>query len=308
LRAAWLVLASATVVAVCAVPWICEVRADDPPAEATPLSEKEKADKRMKFMMQALERYEVVYPGDPPQTSRLHPKPLLRWTNPVTTIKDGTLVVFTRSGRPDVVVEFQVHNEELSGHEFSPIRYSGMRLQRGDRTVFSADSGWFKFQDLPDAPRPAEKPVQRLAQMRQIAERFTIVDIFGRFDDDVQHYNLRLMTQPVYRYEEADEKIDGAMFVFAQGTNPEAVLLVEALREGENPGWRYGFAPTTTYELTAHLGGEEGPVVWTKPRYQFFDEKTGPYYAAFYPPGPDDVSLKGLLPDRKPQPEAPNKD
>jgi hypothetical protein len=250
-------------------------------------------------MMQALERYDVVYPGDPAQTARLHPKPLLRWTNPVTTIKDGTLVVYTCGGRPDVVVEFQVHNEELSGHEFSPIRVEGMRLRRDGKTVFSADNGWFKFQELPDAPRPSEKPVQRLAQMREIAERFTVVDIFGRIDEEVEQYNLRLMTKPVYRYEEADEKIDGAMFVFAQGTNPEAVLLVEALQGGEKPGWRFGFAPTTTYELTAHLGSEDGRVVWSKPRYQFFDSATGPYLAGFYPPGPDDISLKGLMPDRK---------
>jgi hypothetical protein len=283
-------------------------RGDEPAEDPAPLSEKDKAEKRIKFMMQALERYDVVYAGDPPQTARLHPKPLLRWTNPVTTIKDGTLAVYTRGGRPDVIVEFQVHNEELSGHEFSPIQYEGMRLRRDGKTVFSADNGWFKFQDLPDAPRPSEKPVQRLAQMREIAERFTVVDIFGRIDEEVQQYNLRLMTQPVYRYEEADEKIDGAMFVFAQGTNPEAVLLVEALRGGEKPGWRYGFAPTTTYELTAHLGGEEGRVVWSKPRYQLFDEATGPYLAGFYPRGPNDFSLKGLMPEKKAQAEPSGKE
>jgi hypothetical protein len=304
----WVVPATVMAVALSTLEWNARTRGDEPPAEATAGSEKEKAEKRMKFMLQALERYEVVYPGDPPQTSRLHAKPLLRWTNPVTTIKDGTLAVYTRGGRPDVVVEFQVHNEVLSGHEFSPIRFEGMRLRRNDHTVFSADNGWFKFQDLPDAPRPAEKAVQRLAQMRQIAERFTVVDIFGRIDDEVQQYNLRLMPQPVYRYEEADAKIDGGMFVFAQGTNPEAVLLVEALREGEKPGWRYGFAPTTTYELTAHLGGEDGPVVWSKPRYQFFDMTTGPYLAGFYPPGPDDISLKGLMPDRKAKAEPSSKE
>jgi hypothetical protein len=274
-------------------------RADDPAAGPKALSEKDKADKRMKFMLQALARYDVVYPGDPPQVARLHAKPLLRWTNPVTTIKDGTLAVYTRGGRPDVVVEFQVHNEQLAGHEFSPIRFEGMQLRRDEQTVFSADGGWFKFQDLPDAPKPADKAAQRLAQMRQIAERFTVIDVFGRFEDEVTRYNLRLMTQPVYRYEEAAEKIDGGMFVFAQGTNPEAVLLVEARQSGDKPGWRYGFAPTTTYQLTAHLGGEEGPVVWSKPRYPVFDGNSGPYLAAFYPPGPEDIDLKGLLPDPK---------
>ena len=283
-------------------------RADDPPADPGTLSEKAKAEKRMEFMLRALGRYELIYPGEPPQISKLHAKSLLRWSNPLTTVKDGGLAVYTRGGRPDVVVEFQIHNENLSGHEFSPINYEGMELHRDGRAVFRADSGWFKFQDFPDAPRPADKPAARLAQMKSLAERFTVFDIFGRVEEDLQHYNLRLMPQPVYRYEEADGKIDGGMFVFAQGTNPEAVLLIEARRDLEKPTWRYGFAPSTTYQLTARLGGEEGPIVWEKPRHREFNNATGPYLAAFYETSPDDIDLHGIMPDPKARSEKPEKD
>ena len=277
-------------------------RGDEPAADDEKiLSEKDKAERRMEFMTKALARYEVVYPGQPAQVARLHEKPLLRWTNPVTVVKDGTLVVFTRGGRPDVVCEFQLHNEQVSGIEFSAIRFEGMELKRGGQTVFSADHGWFKFQDLADAPKPAERAAQRLAQMRKLAERFVVVDQFGWNEEDIQRYTLRLLPQPVYRYKEPDENVDGGLFVFAQGTNPEAVLLVEAYGGDERPGWRYGFAPTTVYELTAHLDGEEGPVVWSKPRYLFFDMQTGPYRAGFYPRSPDDIDLKGQMPSAKPE-------
>ena len=151
---------------VSAVAWGSPGRGDEQPAEGKALSEKEKAERRMKFMMQALGRYEVVYPGEPPQVAKLHEKPLLRWTNPVTVVKDGTLAVYTRGGRPDVVCEFQIHNEQAAAAEFSAIRVEGMQLRRDGQTVFRADHGWFKFQDLPDAPRPAEKSAQRLGQMR----------------------------------------------------------------------------------------------------------------------------------------------
>jgi hypothetical protein len=294
-------LAAVMAVALTALAWNSGTWGDEPVDDANAVSEKEKGEKRLKFMLQALGRYEAMYPDDPPQPSRLHPKALLRWSNPLTTIRDGALVVYTRGGRPDVVCEFHIHNENMFGHEFSPIRFEGLRLKRNVQTVFAAENGWFKFQDLPDAPRPAEKAVQRVAQMRQIAERFTVVDIFGRNEDDLQHYVLRLMPQPVYRYEEADEKVDGGMFVFAQGTNPEAVLLVEAVGEGKQASWRYGFTPTTMYELTAHVGGEEGPVVWKKPRFSDFGASRGPYFVDFYSPRPDDISLKGMMPDRKPQ-------
>ena len=111
------------------------------------------------------------------------------------------------------------------------------------------------------------------------------------------------MPQPVYRYEEPDENIDGGLFVFAQGTNPEAVLLLEARRDSEKAGWRYGFAQTTIYELSAHLDGEEGPVVWTKPRYKFFDMPTGPYRSGLHPRRADDFDLKGLLPSAETESE-----
>jgi hypothetical protein len=275
--------------------------ADDP----EPLSEKEKAEKRLEFMLQALGRYEVVYPGNPPRKSRLHEKALLRWSNPLTTVKDGGLAVFTRGGRPDVVVEVQLHGEQTLIHEFSPILDGGMELRRSGRAVFKADHGWFKFQDLPDAPRPADKPAQRLTQMRKLAGRFTVIDAFGF--EEIQNYNLRLMPTPVYRYEEADEKIDGGMFVFAQGTNPEAVLLLEARPQGDKPGWRFGFAPTTIYELTARLDGEEGRVVWSKPRYMQFNMASGPYLSGRYPMSPDDIDLKGMMPDPSAKSAPPSK-
>jgi hypothetical protein len=245
----------------------------------------------------------VIYPVEPGQVAKLHEQPLLRWTNPVTVVKDGTLVVYTRGGRPDVVSEFQIHNEQTAAVEFSPIRFEGMQLKRNGQTIFSADHGWFRFQDLPDAPKPADKRATRLGQMRKLAERFAVVDLFGWNEDEIQRYTLRLMTQPVYRYEEPDEEIDGALFVFAQGTNPEAVLLLEACRDGAKTGWRYGFAPTTIYELIAHLDGEEGPIVWSKPRYKFLNMESGPYRSGGHPRRPDDLDLKGLMPSAETESE-----
>jgi hypothetical protein len=281
--------------------WCSIPLAKEPDDDATAASEKTKSETRSKFMIQALEKYEVQYADDPSRPARLHPKLLLRWSNPLTTIKDGALAVYTRGGRPDVVCEFHIHSEQVFGHEFSPIRFDGLKLQRGEQTVFAADGGFFKIQDLADAPPPAEKAVQRVAQMRQIAERFTVVDRFGRNEADLQNYVLRLMPQPVYRYEEAAEKVDGGMFVFAQGTNPEAVLLVEAVGTAKDGFWRYGFAPTTMYELTAHLKGEDGPVVWTKPRFEDFGASRGPYMASYYRTEATDISLSGMMPAAKPK-------
>ena len=50
------------------------------------------------------------------------------------------------------------------------------------------------------------------------------------------------------------------MFAFVQGTDPEAVLLLEAVRRGDRLGWQYTFGRATEAGLEARLGPA---VVWT---------------------------------------------
>src|SRR4029450_2592840 len=51
---------------------------------------------------------------------------------------------------------------------------------------------------------------------------------------------LRLVRQAVYRYEQTPQDvIDGGMFAFVQGTDPEVFLIVEAVKTAEGPRWGY---------------------------------------------------------------------
>ena len=70
------------------------------------------------------------------------------------------------------------------------------------------------------------------------------------------------MTQPLYRYSSPDDQIlDGALFAFVQGTDIEALLLIEATGQPESP-WRYGFSRMTGWPVEARYRGK---VVWTVP-------------------------------------------
>ena len=77
-----------------------------------------------------------------------------------------------------------------------------------------------------------------------------------------------MLATPIYRYEIDSVKaahpdlIDGAVFAFVQGTDPEAVLLVEAVRQGGGIGWQYAFGRATGYDVEARLGSS---VVWSPP-------------------------------------------
>jgi hypothetical protein len=65
---------------------------------------------------------------------------------------------------------------------------------------------------------------------------------------------LRLLPKPLYRYgSPQSEVLDGAIFSFVQGTNPEVVVLLEAGRVGETEEyeWRFVFCAMTSYSVRA---------------------------------------------------------
>src|SRR5438132_886597 len=81
-------------------------------------------------------------------------------------------------------------------------------------------------------PKPALTAAARLTQMRQWARRFAATE---RVNDG--SIECRLLSQPIDRYQSATEKIvDGAIFAYANGTNPELAVVFES--DGER--WWYG--------------------------------------------------------------------
>jgi hypothetical protein len=116
----------------------------------------------------------------------------------------------------------------------------------------------------------------KLRQMKAIAERFSAaVDQAGTFQRPEQ---LRLLTKPVYRYSaESQGILDGAMFAFTQGTNPEVLLLVEAEGAGTAAkSWRYGFARMSSFYLRVLRGDK---IVWERDRPPVpTRDPRGPYF------------------------------
>jgi hypothetical protein len=111
---------------------------------------------------------------------------------------------------------------------------------------------------IANAPAPGAKETQRLRQAREIARRFTAHEFW---DPDNSRSELRLLAQPVHRYsDEKDGLQDGAAFVLAHDTNPEIVLLVEALgKDLETARWHYSLARLGSAEIHVELEGKE---VW----------------------------------------------
>ena len=71
---------------------------------------------------------------------------------------------------------------------------------------------------------------------------------------------LRLLTQPVYRFENADP--GGALFAFVEGTDPEVFLLLETRNGDKGPAWHYALARMNSVEFHVTQHGRE---VWFVP-------------------------------------------
>ena len=71
-------------------------------------------------------------------------------------------------------------------------------------------------------------------------------------------FPLRLLERPLYSY--ADEKqgvIAGDVFALSYGTNPEALVQIEAVSMDGKSHWRLAFARLSAAEVTVRLNDKE---------------------------------------------------
>jgi hypothetical protein len=73
-----------------------------------------------------------------------------------------------------------------------------------------------------------------------------------------------LLPHPIDRYDDpASGVVDGAIFMYAHGTNPEALFLIEARRKDTgSPVWSFAAAPLTRAQPTLKCDGKD---IWSSP-------------------------------------------
>jgi hypothetical protein len=236
-------------------------------AAAQDIAPKSSLEQRLIFARKTAMEYRFRGERGKPEVT-LHAEPLLRWNNKVVREDDGMLFLWTEGnkGRPVATAQFflqetQWHHEfqSLSADRF--IAHSEGKDARG--WTWEPSRAGLTFERADRIGPPADSANARLRQMKSIAERFTAsVDQDGTFANPEQ---LRLLTTPVYRYSaNAQGILDGAMFAYVQGTNPEVLMLIEADATAlEAKVWRYGFARMSCFFLRVHQGGQ---LVWNADR------------------------------------------
>jgi len=96
--------------------------------------------------------------------------------------------------------------------------------------------------------------------MRELARRFSC----RLMHDDGNSEELRFLPRPLYRYKtERKDLLDGALFAFVQGTDPEVILVLEVAREQGQFEWRYVL---TRRSMRALEGDLDGRRIWSAAR------------------------------------------
>ena len=191
-------------------------------------------------------------------------QPLLTFGDTARLYENGTLWAFGKSGRPVAFIElFQGRDRTRWGEAVTLTSQTHdvvMRTPYGTR--WTPQKTQIEPALIPASPAPAANKTVRLRQMKDLARRFTAHEFW---DPDNSRFELRLLVQPVHRYDDAKAGVhDGTAFILAHGTNPEIVLLVEALGEKlEASRWHFSLARSSSAELHVELDGKE---VWTQDR------------------------------------------
>jgi hypothetical protein len=238
---------------------------------------KEQQKKWNEFYKEEAASYSITLEGDREKELKLRPEPVLHWSNPVRIGEtNGAVFVWTYKGRAEVVGTVFSHvarhdtSKRYIAHSFHSLSTAPLVAKRGEAQAWSIKAGGIQPKPIPDAPAPAKTAALRLGQMRDLAREFSATTTL----DDVEQ-DLRLLPQPLYRYESTSpDVLDGALFTFVTGTDPELMLVIEARSTEGGAQWHFGAGRFTDLALKLR---HKKAVLWTYDRGVPVEGEKQPY-------------------------------
>ncbi len=195
---------------------------------------------------------------------KLSERALLTFGDAARDHEAGTLWVWSSGGRPVAMMELfrATGDDKLWLHALTMTSPKLVRMKANSGAMWSPKKSDFAPKALPGELGVGDKPAMRLRQMKDLARRFTAHEFW---DPNNSRFELRLLTQPVHRYVDVENNVlDGAVFVFAHGTNPEVLMLLEAVgADAATAQWQYSFARSGSAEMHVELDGKQ---VWLRER------------------------------------------
>jgi len=249
---------------ICSLIIACGVAANAAEDEPQPSEADVRSAQRLKIMRRAIEDFQLSSSEiEDDSLLKFTDHPLLRYNDQsreagpgIKGVLDATVWRLGATGRPKAILTLEIYQVDqgrpLLTYEFvslSPQKFE-MKNARGVRWLpHSTD---LEMDVFDNGPPPADTPRGRLAQLRELARRFTATEQLNE-----EKIPLRMLAQPIDRYSDAAAGIDdGAAFAFVNGTNPEMGLLLEC----SDKQWSYGLFRLTSAQLFAQLDGKPLPI------------------------------------------------
>ena len=202
------------------------------------------------------DEYKLFMDDDRRKPLNLQKKPVLRWGNITRHTADGYTYLWIADGRPEAVSCIYMRRQQTIWHCFGSLSRGRLVGERNDQRVWYPQQPGVTFQAVPDAPVPANTAKARIRQMKAFTRRFSAV-LIGPGGDLSMNDPLRLLPRELYRYESQDpDLLDGALFAFVEGTDPESLLLLEAVRVESAFVWQYALARRTSGAVEVQYQGK----------------------------------------------------
>jgi hypothetical protein len=189
----------------------------------------------------------------PPRKLTVSGNPALRWNYPIRNVDDAALFVCLGEERPDAVVTVMSYRDAKGNlrraYEFLSISQDPLEVRKDEARIWRPDKPGFAWRELPKAPPPARTPAERKRQMHELAAKFLVSVRSGD-----NRYELRFLSQPLHRYQNPQADIlDGCLFAFVEGTDPELILALES--SAEKPGWKFASGRLTRFAIEIQFDG-----------------------------------------------------
>lgn len=200
-------------------------------------------------------------------TAELVATPLIHYSDQQRNLTESTLWVWQWEGRPVLFGKLErllTKEVGVSGWQYccTPAADETVDIQWGRRFRWRSKEAALKWQDFDDAPPVSTGASARLLQMKSLAARF-----HGTIENTLinDREQMRLLARPLHRYQSPAQHVqDGAVFgITSKGTNPDSLLLIEAVSQAEKPAkWRFGIIGMTGDAVSITL---KDKVVFEKP-------------------------------------------
>ena len=219
------------------------------------------AEKMLPVYRKEVAAYHMAVESSPEEALELKKEPVFEWSNPVRSgVQQGAVFLWLRDGRPAALCSvFSEPEGRLKGrkvmHEFHALDREKLRVGRPKAFNKWEPKAGLARTAITDAPAPANTRPARLIQMRRLAKQFAGHSL----DSNDDRLELRLLPAPLYRYPDAKSgAVDGALFtlVSESGTDPEVLLLLEAVESGGKLRWEFACGRFSDRSLYVERKGE----------------------------------------------------